>query len=66
MDKEKNKKDFHVIFYLTSPQRGQFQSDDQCTDHLQGQKSHQRKEKSESIAFTFLNALKTGTLCRKG
>lgn len=31
MDNEKNKKDFHVIFYLTSPRRGQFQSDDQCT-----------------------------------
>lgn len=45
MDNVKNKKDFHVIFYLTSPQRGQFQSDKQCTDHLQGQKSYQRRRK---------------------
>lgn len=29
---EKNEKDFHVIFYLTSPRRGQFQSDNQCMD----------------------------------
>lgn len=31
----KNKEDFHIIFDLTSPWSGQFQSYDQCLDHVQ-------------------------------
>lgn len=35
MDNAKNKENFYVIFYLTSPWRGSFQSNDQCMNHVQ-------------------------------